>query len=268
MEKLFTKNPNINKPWTNQSFEAGNYEEFLKFPNKETNSITYDQLEILEEYFSSYIDEKYPINSHDTCIDGFEDYFQFQNFHPYFVGKNVDSGAWVKVKTDVGYNIYWAKNAPKKRMSAKQLTMQLRKAQLLLTNSKKIINNDDSLNKLDKSKAILNDIEIATLINEMPVNLKYVKIMITRTKSEFLLPYQYEVVNDIFLYTNVINDKMNKGSVKYKSLFTSKDEDQIFYLQSRGIDRDTAVLMCKLQQIYFVVDVQKLFNNWMQPFKI
>ena len=89
--------------------------------------------------------------------------------------------------------------------------------------------------------------------------------MKTRTTSEFLLPYQYELVEDIALYTNAIKDKMNDGAIRYKSRFTQEDQDQIFYLQSRGIDKDTATLMCKLQQVHFIVDTDKLFANYLQP---
>jgi hypothetical protein len=128
----------------------------------------------------------------------------------------------------------------------------------------KTLDYDESLSKMEKVSDLLDEIKIADYLTDLPHELKYAKIMKTRTQVEYVLPHQYELVNDIDLYTAAIRDKMNQGAVKYKSLFTMEDKDQIFYLQSRGIDKDTAVLMCKLQQVYFKVDTAKLFANYMQ----
>lgn len=215
---------------------------------------TEEEFELIEEIFCAQIDHIFEID--DMSTDEFDNLFQLENFYPAFVKKDVGSGSWIRIATETGYNVYWAKAAPQKRISEEQLRRQHKKLNHL---PKKTVS------QLNKILSLVDEIKAALLIKQFPHELKYVRIMRTRTQSEYVLPYQYEIVNDIQLYTEVIRDKMNKGAVKYKSYFTKQDEDQVFYLQSRGIDRDTAVLMCKLQQVYFQVDVPKLFANYMQP---
>ena len=212
-----------------------------------------EDIKTLEDIFFDQIDE---IFKHDDTnyIDGFDEHFDLQNFYPAFYNKDVGGGSWVRVKTDIGYNVFYAKVAPQKRVSREQLERKLIK-----------VNRDlKSARNIEKSRQLLNEIRIADLLNKFPHTFKFVKIQKTKSTFQFLLPHEYEIVEDIQLYTAAIKDKMNGGSVKYKSRFTAEDKDQIFYLQSRGIDKDTAVLLSKLKQVYFVVDVTKLFTNYMQ----
>lgn len=226
---------------------------------------TEEEFDLVEQIYYHNLEKMFPSFEEEYQDDTFDTIFELQNFFPAFVKKDVGSGSWVRVKTDEGYNVYWAKKAPQKRISAEALQRKISKVNRLIDDAKKENDYDKSMKLLDKVGVLMKEYKIATWINEYLFEPKFIKIMVTRSKAEYLLPYQYELVNDISLYTAVIKDKMNQGAVKYKSYFTKEDEDQIFYLQSRGIDRETAVLMCKLQQVYFVVDVPKLFANWMVP---
>ena len=239
--------------WKHEDWVVENYKKIFVHDSP----FTEEQLDTLNDMFGTQIDAIF--RHEDTGYDLFDYYFQLENFYPSFYNKDVGSGSWIRMKTETGYNVYWAKKAPQKRMSEEQLQRQYKKIDRLPKKTSA---------QCQKVLDIFEEIRVATLLKEFPHELVFTKIMRTRTKSEFVLPYQYEVVTDITLYTAVINDKMNQGAVKYKSYFTKQDEDQIFYMQSRGIDRDTAVLMCKLQQVYFVIDTTKLFANWMQPVKL
>jgi hypothetical protein len=227
------------------------------------DEFTEEEFDLIEQIYYHNLEKMFPTWEVDD--DDFDTIFELQNFFPSFVKKDVGSGSWVRVKTDEGYNIYWAKNAPQKRISAEALQRKIAKANRLIDQARIELKHEKATKLLDQVGILMKEYKIATWINAYIFEPKFIKIMVTRSKAEYLLPYQYELVNDISLYTTVIKDKMNQGAVKYRSYFTKADEDQIFYLRSRGIDKDTAILMCKLQQVYFVVDVPKLFANYMQP---
>lgn len=237
------------------------WQTLLNWPKK---PVTDDQLETLEDYFYSWIDSQFKGHQWTNLA---EDIIQFQNFHPYFVGKDIGSGRWIKIKTESGYNVYWAKHS-NKELSAEYF---YKKFKNINQNSiKRHLNNKDidkAKNSIDKSKEIQDWAEVAEILSLFPTNIKYAKYLKTRTQWEYVLPYQYEVVSDIQLYVDAIQDDMNKNSVKYKMLFTKQDEDQIFYLQSRGISKDIAIMMCKLQQCYFKVDTNALFAEVYQQKK-
>jgi hypothetical protein len=225
------------------------YNDLFSYPNKQLSDETLDKA---EELFGTYIETTFGYNT--SYIDGFDELFQLQNFFPYFVGKNIDEGKWIRVKSEAGYNIYWAKHS-NKILSIDKIQRDLKKL-----NSK-----SDTLEVINKKLKLTNDLTLAQYVNEMPSPLKYVKALRTKTQWLYLLPHEYEIVTDIQLYVNAVLDKDVKKSVKYKQLFTKQDNDQIHYMQSRGIPRDVAVMMSRLEQCYFTVDVQELFNEWMQP---
>ena len=76
---------------------------------------------------------------------------------------------------------------------------------------------------------------------------------------------QWANVNDIQDYVTAVLDKDNKHAVKYRQIFTKQDADQVFYMRSRGIPEDVAVMMCRLQQCYFEANTEALFAEWMYP---
>jgi len=259
MDTLFKIEPKI-PGFISNSELAKKYDEFTNWPNK---PITDDQLDTLEEYFCSKLEDIYTHN--DMSTDEFEQIFQMQNFHPFFYGKDIGAGKWVRVQTETGYNVYWAKHSTK-RMSVEPFRRAIKKIKLSTADTAMTTEQmKEGIDKLEKVKVLQERLHVAEMVEHWPVELKYVKVMKTKTTFEFLLPHQYEIVDDISLYTAVIRDDMNKGAVKYKAYYSSDNKDQVFYLQTRGIDKDTAVLMCMLQQVYFKVDVQKLFVNYMVP---
>jgi len=220
----------------------------MNYPNK---PLTDDFLDKAEELFYTYLET---IFDNTSYIDGFDELFQLQNFFPHFVGKDVEDGKWIRVKTETGYNVYWAKHSDK--------VLSIDKIQRDL---KKLNSKPETLEIVNRKLKLTNDLVLAQHVNEMPSPLKYVKALRTKTQWLYLLPHEYEIVSDIQLYVNAVLAKDVKKSIKYKQLFTKQDLDQIHYMQSRGIPLDVAIMMSKLEQCYFIVDVQELFNEWMQP---
>ena len=224
------------------------FNQVLNWPNK---PLTDDELEKFEEYFYEYLDTLFDHNDFNT--DEIERVFQFQNFFPAFYGKEMGSGKWIKINTEDGYNIYWAKHS-NKILSAEQFARQI----------KRLGNTDENIKKMGRKLELLEWLRISNFVDMMPSGLHFTKYLKTRTTWEYVLPHQYEIIEDISLYTDAISDKMNKHSVKYKQLFTKQDELQVFYLQSRGIPKDVATMMCKLQQCYFIVNTSALFAECYQ----
>lgn len=257
-EEVFNSPParQFNVPFSN----AKRYDDFLTL---KSSIFTEDEIDLIEEYFYDKIEEFInPAISPGLDNDYFDDIFQCQNFHPVFYDKDIGSGSWVKVNTEdgKGYNVYWAKKSTK-RMSPEALNRKLKRIKENLSMDPAWVH----LEETEKKIKLMEEIMVAEAVNQWPVDLKYIKIMKTKTVAEYLLPYQYEIVDDITLYTKAIKDGMNRGSVKFKSYFTSDNKDQIFYLQSRGIDKETAILLSMLKQVYFKVDVQQLFLDYFQP---
>jgi hypothetical protein len=214
----------------------------------------------IEEHFFDYFD--LTTNHDDFDADTFEKYVQVQNYFPHLVGKDVGSGSWVKVKTDIGYNVYWAKKS-NKRLSVEML-------QRKLNGMTKINKNDDSKilkGKIEELECIKNEIDLFSYLLTLPFEIQFVKILKGKNNFDYILPSDFEMVEDVTIYMDALSDGMNGGAVKAKEHFTSEDEDKVFYLQSRGISREIAVMMVKLQHCHFILDSQKLLANWMQPVK-
>lgn len=236
--------------------------------------LTEEEDDRITEYFCDYLSLIY--EEVDLDFDYADDIFQLQNFVPSFYNKEVSHNRWIKVPTENGFNVYYAKGS-KKYMSLEVIERQLerlhskncRKSSRL---NKKYKDKDLTLfeihEALGKSKAMkeefanekfLRDQQIvATLLKEFPLDLQYVKIQKTKTTFEYLLPYQYEVVDDesIMMYMECIEDPMNNESVKYKAFFDQDDEDKIFYMTTRGIPRDKAIMMAKLESCRFEINMK------------
>jgi hypothetical protein len=121
--------------------------------------------------------------------------------------------------------------------------------------------------KIETLELIKKEIELFTFLLTLPFEIQFVKILKGKNNFDYILPSDFEMVEDVTIYTDVLSDAMNGGAVKAKEHFTSEDEDKIFYLQSRGISREIAVIMVKLQHCHFIIDTNELFANWMQPVK-
>ena len=136
----------------------------------------------------------------------FDRYFQLQDFCPQHFDKAIDEGSWIRVKTAIGYNVYWAKRAARIRTSAEQLQRRLDTA-------------NRQLGSNSTTQQLLAELKVAQLY--------YVKIMCSKSTVQYVLPYKYGVGSD-------------------SQLYTTAGLQQVFYLQSRGIDRDAAILLAKL----------------------
>lgn len=232
--------------------------DYNKINQHTTKGMTDDLLDSLYDLFYGFLDDNFESDTLNT--PGLEEVICFENFFPSLFDKEVDEGKWIRIKTDVGYNVYYAKPA-RKVLNSQQIENRFKRLK-----AKKLANEtsedlDKSLTVLSEQRKVLNEMTIAQVVNSIPSDLKYAKYLRTKTQWSYVLPHEYEIVSDIDLYVQACLCKDNKKAVKYRQLFTKEDHDQVFYMQSRGIPKDVAIMMCRLQQCYFVVDTQSLFNE-------
>jgi len=179
-----------------------------------------------------------------------EDNMEKFSFENYFATdeKSVGDGHWIKVRTEKGYEVHWAKRSVRKPRFMEKLEAINRKMR----------NPKITAEGMKPMLAEIDEIKMRHLIGMRPYEVYYYR---TRTQKRYLLPYQYELAN-IDDHVSYIMD--NVPTVKVRKLFTAKNNDQIFYLRSRGIPENLAIVMSNLKQCYFVVDMEesiKLYNE-------
>jgi len=190
------------------------------------------------------------------------DLFDYQNFHPELTGKDIGAGSWVRIKTVKGWEVHWAKKStrvmdvsPLKRKYKKLEKLELSLETSLEASAKQ------KLKVIEEKIDILKKIAQAEIIEGMDEQPKYVRIQRTRTQARYLLPKEYEVVNEIELYSDAVISKACKKGIFFKALFTAQDNNVIHYLRSRGISKETAEMMAKMKHGYFVLNQNELVSN-------
>lgn len=219
----------------------------------------------IEDVFIDYIDRilKQLTYNHEICWDDNMDMFGVENFFPNLFNKGVGDGCWIKIRNKDGYEIHFAKKSKRK----------IRYSELINVCSERIckINNCDYEDS-NKIKDGLNKIELlreTQLCYEilMAINIPVYEVVVKRTKnrSEYYYPYQYEIVNDVSETTDYYLSKID--CVGMVSFLDSDNEDKIFYLTSRGISREVAVIMASLNHSYFVVNINKALHQFNKQIK-
>jgi hypothetical protein len=189
-----------------------------------------------EDKFFDVFERNYPsYRQENNWLDFFTEVTSFDNVE---TDKMVGSGKWIKIRNSTGYEVHFAKEV---RVDEFFLTRRIRE------NFKK--GDEESL-----AQNVLFD--ISESINEKPY---FIKIRKTRTTTKYLLPYQYELC-DVQTYVDIIL-QFGRGDVNYKTLFTKEDKDKIFYLRSRGLGEDNAILLSKLEDLYFTINCDRIFAN-------
>lgn len=203
-----------------------------------------------------------------------EPFWEFQNFFPSKDEKNKDvgEGAWIKVPTDIGFNVYYAKRT-KKQFNKTNIERKLEK---LEREADKV--SLQVLESLEASQSrvtlITKELKLRAEIIELAKELKRasmlevigmqpycIKYQVSKTKWVTLLPYQYELAHDIELYVNTIVEIGKTEALTYRSIFSGLNSDAVFYLQSRGISKDVAIMMTKLRDCFFIFDTAKAMQQ-------
>ena len=210
-----------------------------------------------EDVFMTHIDAVLLHNTEEgEYWDDHMSMFDYKNFFP--GNKSVGDGSWIKIRTEHGYEVHYAKRSVRKRRFDEELRVVYGKLEGLLM---KEIKNPNS--KINPKIKIYED-RILMLKTYSLIGIKPYEVFIKRSKSvtEYYMPYQYEIVEDI----SDLSEACMEGlvGIKIKSLFTKEQEDVIFYLMSRGISEGMARIMASLNQSYFSVNMDLMIEEYNQ----
>ncbi len=232
-----------------------------------------------EEDYAEMLEDNFRLNS-DEYNDLDEPFWAYENFYPNneYGNKDVGDGAWIKVKSDIGYNVYWAKRTKKqfnKTNIQRKIEKQGKQADKLLVVAGKTIDYKKAMeiiekgsSKIEGNKELVTELMRAEMLEQMDLQPYCVKYRVSKSKWNVVMPCDYEIVDDIERYVTTIGSMGKTEAVTYKTIFTSVDNSVVFYLQSRGISRDMAVMMSKLKDCYFICNVPKMFEMCYQPVEL
>lgn len=180
--------------------------------------------------------------------------------------KLINNKAWIKVRTENGYEVHYASRSMRKRRWNELLVDLLNKSSLITKQITKRLSNGILDNeKLDaKLKEIDTQIIELKIRESIKVKPYEVKIRRTKTKFEYLLPYQYEVID---VEETVESFLGGIKQITIKSFFNSDNEDKIFYLRTRGIPHKMAIVLSSLKDCYFKVDIVGMINEYNEQLK-
>ena len=191
--------------------------------------------------------------------------FDYQNYFP--EKKRVDDGAWIKIRTEKGFEIHWANTAVRKRRFQEEIETAYKKSISLVKRELSGLNDiSKKVEEIETHALKAKKLKYERLISELRVRdaieLKPYEVRIKRTKSttEYFYPYQYELVDDIEQFATAYAE--NVTGVSTKKLYRSNNEDAIFYMTSRGISRKTAEMMAALKESYFVVNMEEAMTEY------
>lgn len=197
-----------------------------------------------------------------------EDNMKMFDAENYFVPKEktLSEGKWIKLRTENGYEVHFAKRSVRKRRwneliieAYNQLSTINRKI------TKEIKLGNSAYEKMDaKGKLLQQKILEYKIRQSIGIPPYEIKIRRTKTQFEYLLPYQYEMFDVEDTIENFI------GGVKQitiKSFFNSDNKDKIFYLRTRGIPEKIAIVLSSLKDCYFKVDIASMLQEYNQQIR-
>jgi len=222
----------------------------------------------MEDVFMTHLDSAFRHEDREieyTWEDNME-MFDYENFYPSTCGKKLENGAWIKIRNENGYEIHFAKYSNRKRRFQEEITKlhnqtisYLKKQTRILTKGSKA-----DLNMDKKIKEIKDKIAILTVYATIGIKPYEVVIKRSKHKSEYYMPYQYEIVDDLDEHIQYAIG--NVPGVEVKAMRDGDVEDKVFYLRSRGISENTARLMASLNQTYFRVNMNTVMDKYNEQF--
>ena len=220
-----------------------------------------------DDMFMEYINQ---ISSDWTQDENnyWEDNMAKFDFINYFVPdeKILTEKTWIKVRTENGYEIHLASRSVRKRRWDELLSVLYKKASTI---NKQIIKRleagiTDNEKLESKTKDLENQIIEMRIRKSIYIKPYEVKIRRTKTRFEYLLPYQYEIIDveeTVDYYLGGIKQ------ITIKSFFNSDNNDKIFYLRTRGIPEKIAIVLSSLKDCYFKVDIRAMFQEYNQQIR-
>lgn len=185
--------------------------------------------------------------------------FDFKNYFPegaHYVGQ----GAWIKVRTENGFAIRFAKKSTRRLRFEELYISEMNKAM------KRMKTMEFDPNKENRASKTIKEYAIRMKIGMRPYEVWYWR---TKTRKTYLMPYQYELVPDIDEYIKYASQ--NVTHLKVHPIYDGNNSDKIHYIMSRGIPKKVATIMAGIGECYFTFNMDKgmeKFNNeWSEGLK-
>ncbi len=220
-----------------------------------------------EDMFMEYINQVSKEWSENESIYWDDNMIKFDVVN-YFVPdeKIITDKTWIKLRTENGYEVHLASRSMRKRRWDELLLTLYKKGStinkiILKRLASGITNNEKFEAKHLEIQNQIHELKIRKSINIKPYELK---IRRTKTKFEYLLPYQYELFDveetvDYFI--------QGVKQITIKSFFNSDNNDKIFYLRTRGIPEKIAIVLSSLKDCYFKVDIGSMLDEYNQQIR-
>lgn len=210
--------------------------------------------EDLEDDFMHLLDCEFRFSESSDELDKLiaEDVINLKDF-AYLDKDPGESGAWIKIKTQRGIELHWARRAKKKIDYLNEINRLLRS------------NTDNYTSaQLGNMLSRITYLKVLQVLDASPVFVKYQR---TKTQERFLTPTQYEIVDDIDFYIDAVLSTKGNPRVKLHTAWDERNRDQVFYLQSRGISRERAQLMASMERCWIAIDLVGITEDYNEELK-
>lgn len=207
--------------------------------------------DLTEDNFFKIFESWYPSWEKDNWF--LSDYLHIVSFDNIFPQDKIvpKQGGWIKTPSKNGFSIHFAKNAVR---VDKYFLMRRIEA------NNKIIEKINEENDIQLKNELLSLNVLFQLCLFFEVVPYFIKVQKTLSKYEYLLPYQYELLHgEIDMYIDMVREKTKH--ITYKTISNNYQQDVVFYLQSRGISKDEAILLANIKNIKFDVNLVKMFSQ-------
>ena len=171
-----------------------------------------------------------------------EDNMEMFSYKNYFDDSNdVGEGAWIKIRTERGYEVHYAKKSGRIHDWGDLVIKELRKKE----------------GDVDKVHEYMIRRGIGMQVPEVfYYNLK--------NKRVYVQNYQYELYNIDDMVTYIMD---NCPHITTGMHYTSNNSREEFYIRTRGISKKMAEIMADLKQCYFQVDIVGAMDTFNNQFK-
>lgn len=160
-----------------------------------------------------------------------------------------EGGSWIKIRTDSGYNMYFGKKARNYDLNKDYLK---KKYEL----DKYLLKSNVDINKADSLFDSLTDSYIKCKLGIQPYRVTYY----SESGIKYVTPNEYELVESLDDHIELSRNKVS--GVALKVINTAISNDKIFYLRSRGIPKELAIIMSNIGNCYFEVNMKELTEEY------
>lgn len=233
--------------------------------------------EMYEACFEEAIDRHFGNrNTEDLEDDVLAERFYFDNIFPEEERKLDLSENWIKVynQEKTGFSLYYARQFRYTRKTARKkvftLTPKVAKELSKLTRMLKdgfaeALSSKDLTARMEKNQKqrlkteeMQKELLMFELIESTGISPIFARYNTTKTQKKVVLEKDYDILDDDII--DRLKD-INGDTVKKKTIYNPDTKNQVNYLMTRGINRDTAEAMANLHGMSLHYNITKMFKQ-------